>query len=213
MTEPTLAEQFDDCGQQRQADLMGMWVFLATEMLLFGAVFAAFMSYRIRFPEAFAHAAGHLSLRHGTVNTAILLTSGLTMALAEQAIDGRRRKMTLAMLALTIILGLVFLGIKGYEWHHEYTEGLVPILGWTFSYDGPRPEVAQLFFNFYYTLTGLHAFHMAIGVGVLAVVTLLVRGWKKPDRLARQVQIAGLYWAFVDIVWIFVFTTLYLLAI
>lgn len=211
VSEAGLMEHFDDMAQQRHAGVMGMWVFLATELMLFGGIFAAFFINRLLSPGAFAQAAGHLDVVLGAVNTAILLTSGLTMALAEQAVNEHRRAAGLAMLAATLALGAVFLVIKGYEWHHEYNEGLVPLLDLAFHYPGEHPGRARLFFGFYFTMTGLHALHMAVGLVQLAVMVVIVRRWRRPARIARQMRMTGLYWAFVDIVWVFVFTSLYLL--
>lgn len=211
MSEAGLMAHFDDLAQQRHAGVMGMWVFLATELMLFGGIFAAFFINRLLSPDAFAQAAGHLDVTLGAVNTAILLTSGLTMALAEQAVNERRRAAGLAMLAATLALGAVFLVIKGYEWRHEYNQGLVPLLDLAFHYPGEHPGRARQFFGFYFAMTGLHALHMAAGLVQLAVMMVTVRRWRQPARIARQVQMTGLYWAFVDIVWVFVFTSLYLL--
>lgn len=208
---PEPVEQFDDMTQQRQADLMGMWIFLATELMLFGGVFTAFTVYRSAYPDIFAEAATHLDLKLGTLNTALLVTSSLCMALAERAANAQQRRLTLTFLLTTIGIGIVFLGIKGYEWHHEYTEGLMPILGLEFTYPGAHPDRAEMFFNFYYVLTGLHAVHMSIGLVMLVVLVVFTLRWRDPPKLGRQVQINGLYWAFVDIVWVFVFTTQYLL--
>lgn len=205
------AEQFDNLAQQRYADLMGMWLFLATELLLFGGLFAGFIIFRVEYPQVFAEAAGHLDLTLGAINTVILLTSGLSMALAEQAVIGERRRLALGLITATLILAVIFLLIKGYEWHHEYSEQLMPVLGLPFEYSGDEPRVARLFFNFYYSMTGLHAVHMLAGIGLLAVMLILVGRWRDAGRQARQVQIMGLYWAFVDVVWVFVFTLLYLL--
>lgn len=211
MTEPAPAEQFDTLEQQRHAGLMGMWVFLITELLLFGGVFGAFTVFRVQHGEVFAEAAHHLDLMLGSINTVLLLTSGLTMALAEQAVGVRRRGLGLFFLVATIVLGIVFLGIKAYEWHHEYTKQLLPVLDLPFNYPGEHPEVAELFFNFYYAMTGMHAAHMLIGIVILGVMAALIAGWREPAKLDRQIHIVGLYWAFVDVVWIFVFTVLYLL--
>lgn len=205
------AEQFEAIGQQREAVLMGIWIFLATEILLFGAVFTGFYIYRIQFAPVFAEAATDLGLLLGSVNTAILLTSGLTMALTERAAFAERRRACLLLLAITIVLGVVFLGIKFYEWYKEYTHHLMPVLGLPFEYSGEHPRKAELFFNFYYLLTGLHAIHMTIGAGLLAVLLWLVARWRESGRVARQVQVMGLYWAFVDVVWVCIFTSLYLL--
>jgi cytochrome c oxidase subunit 3 len=145
------------------------------------------------------------------LNTALLLTTGLTMALAERRASGGQRQATLLWLAATLLIGVVFLAIKGYEWHHEYTAKLMPVLGLPFDYPDANPQRAELFFNFYYVLTGLHALHMTIGLGLLATVGVLVWRWREPSRNARQVQISGLYWAFVDALWVVVYTLLYLL--
>ncbi|MBB3230947.1 cytochrome c oxidase subunit 3 [Halomonas stenophila] len=206
-----VADQFDDIDQQREANLFGMWLFLATELLLFGGVFAGFVVFRVIHGEAFAEAAGHLDLALGTLNTALLLTSGLTMALAEQLVNAARRRAALAMLLATLALGAAFLAIKAYEWHHEYMERLMPVLGLPFEYPGKHPQQAELFFNFYFALTGLHAFHMLVGLCILGVLAILTWRWRDPPRIARQVQISGLYWAFVDVLWVVVFTLLYLL--
>ena len=205
------AEQFADIRQQREAGLLGMWLFLATEALLFGGLFLAFAVHRFRFPDAFAEAAGHLDLLLGTVNTVVLLTSGLTMALADAgAAEGRRRGL-LINLSLTMGLAVGFLITKGYEWHEEYTKGLMPLLGLAFEYHGRHVAGAQLFFDLYYAMTGLHALHMVIGVGLLAMLMVPAATWRHPAQTARHVRIAGMYWAFVDVVWLFVFTSLYLL--
>lgn len=205
------AEQFEDMEQQNRAGVLGMWVFLVTELLLFGGLFGAFAYLRVAHSEVFADAAHHLDLPLASVNTAILLTSGLTMVLAEQAVHACRRRLGLVFLLATVLLGLIFLGIKGWEWHHEYQKQLMPILGLPFIYPGEHSQIAELFFNFYFTLTGLHAFHMLVGLVILVVMTIQVGRWQIPGRLTRQVRIVGLYWSFVDVVWIFVFTSLYLL--
>lgn len=207
------AEQFDDLVQQRQADLMGMWIFLATELLLFGGLFAAFTVYRLEYVAGFGGAAHHLDLMLGTINTVVLLTSGLTMTLAERAVNAHRRALALQLLAATLALGAVFLTIKGYEWHHEIQKQLMPGLGLPFNYPGDHAHAAQMFFNFYFAMTGLHAAHMLVGLGLLVTMLVLVARWRESGRLSRQIQIMSLYWAFVDIVWVFVFTTLYLLRI
>ncbi|MBB3189673.1 cytochrome c oxidase subunit 3 [Halomonas cerina] len=204
-------EQFDDLTQQRHADLMGMWLFLATELMLFGGVFTGFVVYRYAYPEAFAEAATHLDLVLGMLNTGLLVTSSLFMALSERAVGADRKRLTLLFLLITIGMGAVFLGIKGYEWHHEYSQGLMPILGLEFVYSGQHADRAQLFFNFYYAMTGLHAMHMGVGMIWLMVMVVFTLRWRDPPRLRRQFQISGLYWAFVDVMWIFIFTLLYLL--
>lgn len=208
---PLPDEQFDDLPQQVRAGLLGMWVFLMTELLLFGGAFAAFVLYRMQHAAVFAEAAGHLDLQSGSLNTLLLLTSGLLMALAEQAMRLQRRPLTLGLLIATLVLGLAFLSIKGLEWYKEYAEQLMPMLWLEFHYPGKQPEIARLFFNFYFTLTGLHALHMLIGVSFIALMTIRISRWHEPHRLSRQLRIVGMYWAFVDVLWIFMFTLLYLL--
>lgn len=205
-----VAEQFEEMDQQRSANLLGMWLFLATELLLFGGMFASFVVYRFLYPEAFSEATGLLSLPLGVLNTVILLTSGLTMVIAEHSLDTRRRRLALGFLIATLMLGVAFMGIKAVEWHHEYQEGLVPVLDLAFHYSGENAHQVRLFFNFYFALTGLHMLHMAIGLGLLLVVTGFVLRWRDPPRSARQLQIVGLYWAFVDVLWVIIFSLLYL---
>lgn len=212
--------QFDDMDQQRHAGLLGMWVFLLTELLLFGGLFAAFAILRLRHANVFAEAAQHLDLKLAAINTALLLSSGLTMMLAELAAGARLRKTSFLWLLATIALGLAFLAIKGLEWYKEFQHQLMPVLGLPFHYSSELPAapgeqpvtaIAELFFNLYFIATGLHAVHMLVGIGILAVMLALVRRWQRPDRLDRQLRIAGLYWAFIDVVWIFIFTLFYLL--
>tara|TARA_B100002019_G_scaffold171186_1_gene147966 strand:+ start:99 stop:749 length:651 start_codon:yes stop_codon:yes gene_type:complete len=209
----TIASHFEDAEQQREAGLMGMWLFLATELMLFAGLFGAFGIYRGLHGEAFAEAARHLDLPLASINTAILLTSGLTMALAERSVQAGLIVVARRWIVATVALGAVFLVIKGYEWHHEFAEGLMPLLGLPFDYDGSHPAQAELFFDFYFAMTGLHALHMLVGLGALAVLWVLGRPQPGPraDRYIRQMRITGMYWAFVDVVWVFVFTSLYLL--
>lgn len=214
------AVQFDDMDQQRHAGLLGMWVFLLTEMLLFGGLFAGFAILRLQHGAVFAEAAGHLDLPLAAINTALLLTSGLTMALAELAAGAHQRRATRRWLLATIALGTLFLGIKGLEWYSEFQRQLIPVLNLPFHYSSELPAapgeqsvtaVAELFFNLYFIATGLHALHMLVGLGILAAMLWLAHRWRRPDRIDRQLRIAGLYWAFIDVVWIFIFTCFYLL--
>ena len=203
------AEQFDDLEQQHHAAELGMWVFLATEVLFFGGLFTGYTVYRIAYPEAFFEASHHLYMWIGAVNTGVLLISSLTMALAVHAATEGARRTTLAWLAATAALGLAFLAIKAVEYRLDYLDGLVP--GAAFTYTGPYPEHVELFMTLYFVMTGLHALHMVIGVACLAVLALTVTRMKTPDRLATPIEMTGLYWHFVDIVWIFLFPLLYLL--
>ncbi len=210
-SEPAPEVQFDDMPQQVRAGLMGMWVFLITELLLFGGLFAGFAVFRVKHPEVFAEAAHHLDLQLGSLNTMLLLSSGFLMVLSEQAVSARTRSLALWFLFGTIALGVAFLAIKGFEWHKEFSHHLMPVLGFEFRYPGDHAPIAEMFFNFYFALTGLHAVHMLFGLIILIVMAVFIVRWRQPARLDRQIRIVGLYWAFVDVIWIFVFTTLYLM--
>lgn len=205
------AEQFQDSAQQHASASLGMWAFLAQEVLFLGSAIVAFYIYRTRWPDAFAEMAHELKWWLGTINTAVLLGSSFTMALAVHAATERKKSVT-GLLVLTIVLGTVFLGIKFTEYALEYRDHLVPALNYLpVSPEGQtRPEQGVLFMTFYFTLTGLHALHMVIGIGVLGVLA-----WRahKGRYLANPnpIEMAGLYWHFVDLVWVFLFPTLYLL--
>ena len=204
-----VAHQFDDAEQQRDASTLGMWVFLVTEIMFFAGMFTAYVVYRSLYPHAFAHASHHLNVVLGCINTVVLITSSLTMALSVHAAQVGRRGMLVVCLLLTMALGATFLGVKGYEYWHKWHEHLVP--GPHFAFHGPDPTNAQLFFSLYFAMTGLHALHMIIGVGLLGVLT--VRGAQGMFNrfYYTPVELSGLYWHFVDLVWIFLFPLLYLL--
>jgi len=203
-----VAHHFDDAEQQKDAASLGMWVFLVTEVMFFGGLFTAYVVYRSAFPEAFAHASHHLNIMLGTINTTVLIGSSLTMALAVHAAQlGNRRSLQL-FLILTILLGSTFLGIKGYEYAHKFHEGLAP--GPAFTYAGPEAPQAQLFFSIYFAMTGLHALHMVIGIGIMTVLLVQARRGMYGAAYYTPVELSGLYWHFVDIVWIFLFPLLYL---
>jgi cytochrome c oxidase subunit 3 len=206
---PALAHQFDDLGQQKEAATLGMWVFLVTEVLFFGGLFAVYSVYRGWYPAAFAAASHELDILLGAINTVVLITSSLTMALAVHAAQTGERRQLLTFLIVTMILGAVFLGIKAVEYEHKFAEGHVPGAGFMFEKEYLRH--AQIFFSLYFVMTGLHALHMMIGLGIMA--WMLWWSWNgtiTPDYTS-PVEISGLYWHFVDIVWIFLFPLLYLL--
>ncbi|NJN18895.1 MAG: cytochrome c oxidase subunit 3 family protein [Oscillochloris sp.] len=206
-----VAHHFADAEQQQRASSFGMWIFLGTEVMLFGALFLGFSIYRAAFPAAFAAAASHLDLGLGTVNTGILLTSSLFVALAVHAAQtGNKRALALYLLG-AMVLGAIFLGIKGVEYRREFEEGLVSLRGFEFRYDGPQPRQAQLFFHFYFAMTGLHALHMLIGIGVLGVLAAQAYNDHFSPEYYNPVEVGGLYWHFVDLVWVFLFPVLYLL--
>jgi len=203
-----LAEQFDDLEQQHQAAAFGMWVFLITEVMLFGGMFTAYTWYRFVYAEGFTEGSRHMDLALGGINTGVLIVSSLTMALAVHAAQTGRRAALVRYLGLTILLGLVFLGIKAVEYWQHYREGLVP--GIAFTFQGPLAKPVELFFLFYFILTGIHAIHLTIGVGVVSVLLVLAwRGRFSPEA-HDPVEVTGLYWHFVDVVWIFLLPLLYL---
>jgi cytochrome c oxidase subunit III len=204
-----LAHQFDDLEQQREAATLGMWVFLVTEVLFFGVLFATYAVYRAWYPDAFAAASHELHIWLGTINTAVLITSSLTMALAVHAAQTGERRQLLTFLVLTMILGAAFLGIKGYEYYSGFIEHHLPGPG--FQFEREHLQHAQIFFSLYFIMTGLHAVHMIIGLAVMAVMLWLSwRGTISPEYY-NPIEISGLYWHFVDIVWIFLFPLLYLI--
>jgi cytochrome c oxidase subunit III len=202
------AHHFDDLEQQHQASWLGMWVFLATEIMFFGGMFLGYTIYRTAYPQAFADASNHLDVWLGTVNTAVLICSSFTMALAVRAAQLGRAKPAILFLLLTIVLGAVFLAIKFTEYHAKFIEHLVP--GGAFVYDEARAAAAEIFFSFYFAMTGMHALHMLIGVGLLATLIVKTARGRFSADYYTPVELIGLYWHFVDIVWIFLFPLLYL---
>ena len=208
-----VAHQFDDLSQQNQADDLGMWLFLGTELLFFGGVFLAYTIYRNQHEEAFALASAELDLFWGTANTAILLTSSLTMALAVHAAESRERRKLMGFLVATMALGSAFVAIKGMEYHEKYQHGLMPLFGLPFKWNHPFPGPAALFFDLYFVMTGIHAVHMLIGLGLMLVLlTKAARGGLLGDY-SSPVRLTGLYWHFVDMVWVFLFPLLYLIGV
>lgn len=204
-----LAEQFEDRGQQARAGDIGLWLFFATEMLLFGGLFAGFIIMRTEHPEAFSLAQAKLDLLLGTGNTLLLTSSTFAMTLAERSYQAGAFLKARWANACTVAAGLIFLIIKAYEWWQEYSEGLLPVLHLAFDPDDKLPASGELFFNFYFAMTGLHVVHMLVGMALLLSIE-----W----RLARRQPLrkayfrgVGLYWSFIDVIWITIFTLLYLL--
>jgi len=204
-----LAHHFDSLDQQREATTLGMWVFLVTEVLFFGGLFLVYSVYRTWYPQAFAAASHELDVMLGTINTAALITSSLTMALAVHAAQLGQRRVLMLFLVATIALGSLFLGIKAVEYYHKFTEHHVP--GPAFQFEREYIRQAQLFFSLYFVMTGLHALHMIIGIGIM--LWMLYWSWRGTitAEYYSPIEISGLYWHFVDIVWIFLFPLLYLL--
>lgn len=226
-THSVAAHQFDDYDQQTEASRLGIWTFLVTEIMFFSGLFTGYTVYRSKFPMEFVAGSHHLDVAVGTINTAVLIASSLTMALAVHAAgQGRRRRLVVFLLA-TLFLGSVFLGIKAFEYHHKYEEHLVPGLDFRYPVESrtegdgrvaeggpgavaPAYKAFQLFFSFYFAMTGVHALHMIVGVGILMVLVVLAARGRFAEN-PNPVEVAGLYWHFVDIVWIFLFPLLYLI--
>jgi cytochrome c oxidase subunit 3 len=207
---PALAHHFDSLAQQTEASTLGMWVFLVTEVLFFGGLFLCYTVYRWEYPAAFAAASHSLDVTLGTINTVVLITSSLTMALAVHAAQTGQRKLIMLFLVATMVLGAVFLGIKSVEYYHKFVEHHVPGPGFQFE-EKELARHAQIFFSLYFVMTGLHALHMIIGFGIMT--WMLIWTWRGTitAEYFSPIEISGLYWHFVDIVWIFLFPLLYLL--
>ncbi len=205
----SLAHHFESLEQQADAASLGMWVFLVTEVLFFGGLFVTYSLYRGWYPDAFARASHELVVWAGTLNTAVLITSSLTMALGVRAAQLGQRRLLLAFLAATIVLGTVFLGVKAFEYYTEFREHHIPGAG--FEFEAMYFRQAQIFFSLYFVMTGLHALHMIVGLGVMTVMFWLAWRGTITREYWSPVEVSGLYWHFVDIVWIFLFPLLYLI--
>jgi cytochrome c oxidase subunit 3 len=203
-----LEEQYDDAGQQRIAATLGMWVFLATEVLFFGVLFASYTILRVLYPDGFSAASRHTDMVLGTAETAVLLTSSCLIALAVRAVKLDQNRLAAGLLAGTAGLGLAFLVMHGFEYHKEYTEHLIP--GVDFMQRGRNAHAVELFFCLYYCITGFHSLHVAIGVAVILVLAVRVAHGSFGSRRYTTPELAALYWHLVDIVWIFVYPLIYL---
>jgi cytochrome c oxidase subunit 3 len=203
------AHQFDDAAQQREAVTLGMWVFLATEVLFFGGMFLGYTVYRLQNPHAWVEASRHTLVGLGTLNTAILLCSSLTMVLGVQSAEQQSRLSSAKWLAITAALGVCFLIVKSFEYYHEIQEGLFPGKAFILSSSG---RGAEMFFYLYFLMTGVHALHVIIGLVLLAIFALRLRRQKAASShpSPAAVDALGLYWHFVDIVWVFLFPLIYL---
>lgn len=204
-----VAHQFDDAAQQKATTTLGMWSFLITEVMMFGGLFTAYGFYRLRFHDAFVAGSNRLDYVIGAANTAILICSSLTMALAVHAAQLGKRRRTVLFLVLTMILGAAFLGVKVVEYGDKFEHHLVP--GHSFSFDHPQAAFVELFYSFYFAMTGLHALHMVVGLGLLTWLVLQTRRGRFSSAYYAPVEMVGLYWHFVDIVWIYLFPFLYLI--
>ena len=206
---PNLQHHFYSMEQQLEASTLGMWVFLVTEIMFFGGMFMAYILYRYLYPEAFVEGSNHLNVALGALNTGVLICSSLTMVLAVRAAQVGSRSGQILNLVLTIVLGSVFLIVKYFEYADKFEHHLVP--GPNFDMTLPNAAQQQLFFSVYFMLTGVHAAHMVVGIGIMAVILFMAWRGRFSPSYYTPVEISGLYWHFVDIVWIFLFPLLYLL--
>ena len=214
-----LREQFESAAQQKDASTLGMWIFLITEVMFFGGMFLAYTVYRNAYPDIFAVASSSINVYWGAANTVVLLCSSLTMVLAVRAAQLGQKQMIVLFLILTLILGGIFLGVKAKEWYDKYEEHHIP--GPTFHLEFPHELEhldtpanqghAQLFFSLYFAMTGLHALHMVIGAGLLLYLVFEARKGRYNADYNTPVDLIGLYWHFVDVIWIFLFPLLYLI--
>lgn len=207
---PELKHHFDDVEQQRESSTLGMWVFLLTEIMFFGGMFGSYTVYRNMYPGAFESASRFMNVTLGGLNTAVLITSSLTMVLAVRSAQIGSKKMLILFLILTLILGGVFLGIKYDEYHEKWVDHHVPGPGFRFD-DAQYTHQAQILFFLYFAMTGMHAIHMVVGVGLLTTLIVMAARDRFSVEWYTPVDMIGLYWHFVDIVWIFLFPLLYLI--
>jgi cytochrome c oxidase subunit III len=203
--------QLDTPAYRQATEVLGMWVFLLTELMLFGGLFTVYAVYRYIYAEVFVEASRHLDSVIGVINTGLLILSSLTLALAIQSAQTGGRKIVAAFLFLTLALGLAFLGLKGIEYYRHYQEGLVP--GARFVYLGEHPQQAQLFFLLYFSMTGTHAVHMVIGLGLVGIMFVRASRHHFSPQHYTPLELTGLYWHFVDILWVFLFPLLYLIGL
>ncbi len=205
----TLKHHFESADQQKEASTVGMWLFLVTEVMFFGGMFMAYIAYRHAYPHVFAEASQKLNVTLGLTNTIVLICSSLTMAMGVHSAALGKKKLLITFLILTLCLGGVFLGIKSIEYHDKYVHHEIP--GHGFEFEGPDAQHATLYFSLYFGLTGLHATHMIIGFVILVILIVMAAKDKFTEKWHTPVEMFGLYWHFVDIVWIFLFPLLYLI--
>lgn len=202
---PVLHEPWPNITRQKAAMTFGVWAFIASEVLFFGGLFLAYTVYRHLYPDGFLHAARETEVLYGGTNTAVLLTSSLTMAMAVKGSQAGLRRMTLWCLTATLTLGLTFIIVKGLEYHSDLDKGLWPGPGFPL-----HPASTQLFWAFYWIATGVHAVHLSIGIGIVSVVTFRLKRGTLPVK-ATTFEGVALYWHLVDTIWIFLLPMLYLI--
>jgi cytochrome c oxidase subunit 3 len=226
----SLQHHFENMEQQREAGTLGMWVFLVTEIMFFGGMFLAYTLYRSTYPQAFASASNHLDITLGALNTGVLILSSFTMAMAVYFTQVGKQRPQVICLVMTLLLGLTFLGVKAKEYYDKYEDHLIPgrlIPGRQFDPEvakegdndrhklhllsGATVKQVELFYWIYFATTGMHALHMIIGAGLLTFLLIFSLKGRFDPEYHSPVEVIGLYWHFVDIIWIFLFPLLYLL--
>jgi len=204
-----LGHHFSSLARQNEAMRLGMWLFLATEILLFAGLFTGYAVYRFEFPEAFKEASRHLELTAGTVNTLVLITSSLTVALAIHYARSNRPKAAAVCLVLTLAFALAFLGIKAIEYTAHFHEKSLP--GKYYAFEEVKVPGAAMFFSLYFLMTGLHGLHVVVGMSVLSWILWRTLQGRYSERYYTGLELGGLYWHLVDLVWIFLYPLLYLI--
>jgi cytochrome c oxidase subunit 3 len=207
---PELRHHFDDSAQQLESSTLGMWVFLVTEIMFFGGMFGGYTVYRNLYPDAFASTSHFMNVTVGAINTGVLICSSFTMVLAVRSAQLGQKKALIAFLILTLVLGCVFLDLKYLEYHEKWVDHHIPGPG--FQYEDARYfHQAQILFYLYFAMTGMHAIHMIVGAGLLTTLIVMAARNRFSATWYTPVEMIGLYWHFVDIVWIFLFPLLYLI--
>jgi cytochrome c oxidase subunit 3 len=206
---PRVAHHFPSLPQQEHAARLGMWLFLATELLLFGGLFTAYSVYRYLYADTFTEASRHLSVTFGTINTIVLITSSLTAALGHHFAHHGKGRAASFVLVLTLVMAAGFLVIKGFEWTEDFHEGFLP--GRYFTNTELKGPGAPMFFVLYFLLTGLHGIHVIIGMVILAVLTVLCWRGVYDHGYYTPVELGVMYWHLVDLIWIFLYPLLYLI--
>lgn len=212
-SESLVAHHFEDIDQQNESAILGMWLFLGQEIMFFGGLFAVYIVYRFKYPEAWAAGSSELDIYLGTLNTVVLLVSSLTMALAVWSAQTGRQKGLVRFLFATLSLGLVFLFVKGIEYHAKFVHHHVPGINFQFhseAFPNAAENHVQLFYALYFIMTGMHAFHMVIGAGLLIWLIVLAKKGTFGSHNFMKVELTGFYWHFVDIVWVFLYPLIYL---
>jgi cytochrome c oxidase subunit 3 len=203
-----LREQFATPAQQRETASIGMWLFLASEIMMFGALFLAYTVYRLSHPHAFNIGSSEMTLVIGSVNTAVIICSSFTMALAVYFMGAGYPKRTVFLLLLSIVIGLIFLALKFSEYYIHFQEHKFPGVWW--EHAGPSAGQIEMFYVFYFIMTGLHVVHMSIGIGLLCLMAVRTALGHFNSEYYTPLEIVGIYWSFVDCIWIFLYAVLYL---